>query len=972
MKSKLSYETLSSLTARMYDSVKTGDFLPSGIVVIGGTGNRIARHLKARLQSSGANGIPIIAIDSDTRENEKYHELPQLDSNELIVLQPEVAGQTLAKAQARDPLQAHVLEYIPDEIDGETGILSTIKVKIPTGNGAGQFRRAGKLLHNSNVGSAGAGILAKFVQFRAVLIGVLSKQAKLHTGVRFKNRTIIYVICSISGGQGGGAVNETLALLRLVFPEVTHEIVLIVVLPGEALDRELKNRDEIPVTRANAIGTLTEIQGIRTDKVTPITFRFDHEHEVVIRDGAAYANSVYLVDTTTAAGNPVGNYMSLCRAVAHFLYAFIGTGMGAAEASAAINVLDAKTVDGQPFLYCALGVSYAEFPAHLLRRFTVLRSTSRWAQQWMTANAESAGTKIAEAILIELGFTAPDSWRETFHRLLKVQDYTILGTLREKLLSWGCFDDQFFAEAQKHHRRVHDDVSDHRDQLPLIASEAQRLRIEALDQRFSSLYRESLGNTLAAFAEIVRCLGLLKSALTHESETNARSRTTVEASLANLESTIRRKHLPAPFSDKPERSRYLVALKQRADLDVAEATLAARLVIVQAVEERAGALLRQVQSLHSELGRERDKIAGECQRLENTTGPDEFGTWVISASDFPSWAAKVTENLSVQVPLDAAKLDAGNVLAGVVAAFDKPIWESIARIDLADIVRNDETVRLRLQALGEMARPLMQFTPTAPLESELRPMTFMAGNLPDQTKGKKFVEEAIPSLRGTNWEPIHTGNPHLWICVNVRRGFAVTHWAGFEAAHRYYLGQRGKSHTLPNWQALPSLQQSSRDEQEAQTNLGLGLFTEMIRRRGSNYYVNVEKVRNAGSRDRLKYATFAKERGAAGRALVEHALIEEAMASERMPNDALLGASLESAVMALRQPVFADTSVTIRSTIDELGRTKLGYVELKRQLLAWIDTQLVPEVDKATTRRDLLQSIAERLKAYAESLGKQL
>jgi len=136
--------------------------------------------------------------------------------------------------------------------------------------------------------------------------------------------------------------------------------------------------------------------------------------------------------------------------------------------------------------------------------------------------------------------------------------------------------------------------------------------------------------------------------------------------------------------------------------------------------------------------------------------------------------------------------------------------------------------------------------------------------------------------------------------------------------------------------------------------------------------VNVEKVRNPGSKDRLKFATFAKERGVAGHALVEHGLVEEAMASERMPEDSLLGNSLEAAVMALRQPVFAEASAAIRTTLDELGRTKLGYVELKRQLLAWIETQLVPEVDKATTRRDLLQTIAERLKAYAEALGRQV
>ncbi len=964
---------VSHLTVRLDALVDSADHIPSAIIGSGGTAVRISRCVKACNLNSGSRDVPILVCDSDPRENEKYPELPKLKlGEELIILDSEVAVRTLTKAQERHPGQSHDLESIPDEIDGEINIRSTAKVKIATGNGAGQFRRAGELLFNTNVGAAGANLLAKLQQLRLILIGLLAKQTHLHNGRRPKDRIRLFVVVSISGGQGAGAIKNLLALIRLVFPEDWHEITLICVLPGEALDRELKNRQEMPVTRANAIATLSEIQAIRTGKITPLTIRFDHEHSIVIRDGAAFANSVYLVDNTSVAGNPVNSYMSLCRAVGHFLYAFLGTGMAAAQASAAINVLDAKTVDGQPFLYSALGVSYAEFPAHLLRRFTVLTATSKWAEQWMTTTAENAGTKAADAILIELGLTDADSWRETIHRQLAVGSYAILGERREKLLSYGCTDERFFSEVQKYHRRVQDDVRDYLDRLPPIESEARRSRFDALNQRFTSLYGENLGNALDAFAEVTRRLGLLKSTLTRESETNARNRTTIEAGLAELEIAIRRKNLPPPFSDKPERSRYLGVLKQRAELDIADATLAARLAIVQAVEDRAAELLRQVQILHADLRQERERIADECQRLENTAGPDEFGTWVISASDFPSWASKLSDKLAVQVPLDASQLDAGSVLAGAVNAIDKPIWDSIARIDLANIIKSDETVRRRVQALGEMARPLMQFTPTAPLESELLPMTFMAGNLPDHVNGKKFVEETISSLRGTTWEPIHTGNPHLWICVNVRRGFAVTHWAGFEAANRFYLSQRGKSHTLPNWQAVPTLHHTSRDEQEAQTNLGLGLFTEMIRRRGSNYYVNVEKARNAGSKDRLKYATFAKERGPAGRALVEHGLVEEAMASERMPDDALLGNSLESAVMALRQPVFAETSGMIRATLDELGRTKLGYVELKRQLLAWIETQLVPEVDKSTTRRDLLQSIAERLKSYADALGKQV
>lgn len=970
MKTNIDYD---NLVARAYATVKTGDFLPVGIIVCGGTGSRIGREIKARLQTSGAQSVPLLAIDSDSRENEKYPELPPLDvPGELILLNPEVAVRALAKAQERHPSQSHILEYLSDEIDGETAIHSTVKVKIATGSGAGQFRRAGKLLHNTNVGSSGSGLKSRMQQFRADLIGVRSKQEKLHTGVRFKDRTKIFVVTSLSGGTGAGSIIDLLALIRLVFPEPSHEVTLIAVLPGEALDRELKNKQEIPATRANAIATLMELQAIRTGKVLPLTFRFDNEHEVVIRDGASFANAVYLVDNVMSTGNPVGNYMALCRAVANFIYAFIGTGVGAAEASSAVNVLDAKNVDGQPHIFSALGVSYLEFPAQPLRRYSVLTAASKWTERWMTPTANTAGTKTADALLIELSLTDADQWRETMHRSLAVESYAIIGERREKLLKFTLSDDRFFAEIQKLRRRVHDDVRDYLERLPALEVDAGRTRLATLDQRFASLYAANLGDAFETFVELVRRLGELKSSLASESEKNSRHRKTIEAELTELEKAIRRKNLPPPFSDKPERSRYLNTLKQLAELDVADATLPTRLTVVHAIEQRSGEIQRQLQALLADLRREREKIADECQRLENTAGPDEFGSWVISAHDFPTWAASLTDKLEVPVSLDAETTGATTVLAKLVTAFDAPIWEAITRVNLAEIAARDDTVRHRMQALAEMARPLMQFVPTAPLDSELLPMTFVAGNLPDQTAGKKFVESTITALRGTTWEAVHTGNPHLWLCCTVRRGYAVTHWQGFDAANRHYLRQRGKHHTLPNWQSVPLLHQTSREEAEAQVTIGLGMLSDMIIRRGSNYYVNFERTPNSGAKDRIKLATFSKERSPMGRALLEHGLIDEAMASERTPGDSLLGNSLETAVNALRQPVFAEAGTVIRTALDELGRTKIGFMEMKRLILAWIDTQLVPEIGKATTRRDLLQTIAERLKAYAESLGKQI
>ena len=50
MKNNLSYD---NLVARAYATVKTGDFLPVGIIALGGTGCRIAREIKVRTNKNG-------------------------------------------------------------------------------------------------------------------------------------------------------------------------------------------------------------------------------------------------------------------------------------------------------------------------------------------------------------------------------------------------------------------------------------------------------------------------------------------------------------------------------------------------------------------------------------------------------------------------------------------------------------------------------------------------------------------------------------------------------------------------------------------------------------------------------------------------------------------------------------------------------------------------------------------------------
>ena len=85
-----------NLSTRKYATVRAGEFPPMCVLTPGGTGSRVARELKVRLEASDIHAVPILYIDSGSREGEKHLEFPTPhEPVELVLLNPLVGARSL-------------------------------------------------------------------------------------------------------------------------------------------------------------------------------------------------------------------------------------------------------------------------------------------------------------------------------------------------------------------------------------------------------------------------------------------------------------------------------------------------------------------------------------------------------------------------------------------------------------------------------------------------------------------------------------------------------------------------------------------------------------------------------------------------------------------------------------------------------------------------------------------------------------
>jgi len=262
----LNWQTLEqNLVGGLYPAAEKGTYAPTLVIGLGGTGIKALRYLKSALSRLAASSVELLGIDSDDGENAKFPALPRLSETELIILDQATATNVLARAEAGESDSQHVNQYLPDQAPPLTALHAEVRKKIAAQKGAGQFRRAGRLLFQANT-NGGANAAARFSTVRQRMQGLSTRIEQKREGLQIAPGARIFVVTSLAGGTGAGVLLDCVALLRAQFTGEQDTITAFCLLPGELLDRELYNPlQEKKVTRGNAIALLRELIAFDSD-----------------------------------------------------------------------------------------------------------------------------------------------------------------------------------------------------------------------------------------------------------------------------------------------------------------------------------------------------------------------------------------------------------------------------------------------------------------------------------------------------------------------------------------------------------------------------------------------------------------------------------------------------------------------------------------------------------------------------------
>jgi hypothetical protein len=519
-----------------------GTYQPAIVFGLGGTGTRVIRQLKRRMPIDQDTNIRFFALDSDTTENALFEaeDMPQLkERDELWILDASTAVNVLQAATADNPAAEHVKEWLPKKSpEGGRNLHNLVEAKIAKNKGAGQFRRAGKLLLTANV-SAGIALRKRIEDMRDAMLGLSAVTMQAHEGLRIQAGIQIFVVSSFSGGTGAGCLLDFLALIRSIFPETAHTVNLIGVLPGSALDGEIGDDDKQKAnTRGNAIGLLGELQAVRQDNITPMDFRFDSTFKTTVKNGVTYADNIFLVDNQQFNGTPTTVYLDICNAIAMFLYQFLGNGVGAKIESVNVNLMGlgnpaggAHAPGSGPRIYHAFGVSYLEFPARDLRQYAYCAKLVDWIDRLHDSSGAGAKTTATEwAVFLGLGDVT------TIAATVGIKDEHTQIPRATQDLWMGHWDKAFESETKAWLSKFEQRANDLAEEISASFSARQATLLREFREQVAKAASVSPGETIKALKTLQTHVRDLKKALSIEIMPGAKN--SVVSSLAKQQADL--------------------------------------------------------------------------------------------------------------------------------------------------------------------------------------------------------------------------------------------------------------------------------------------------------------------------------------------------------------------------------------------------------------------------------------------------
>ena len=953
---------VSRLLHGIYEAPKKGIYKPTMVVGLGGTGIRSLRVLKKELQKGKvlqqeSFGVKLLGIDSDMNEMDKYPQLPVLAQSELCLMNADV-GMSVLSLSNSDPAYQFVQEYLPSE---QPGLLAEVRGKVAAGHGAGQFRRAGKLLFAANV-TDGAGIKRRLQDLQLDLVGLASLMKKQAKEIRIDSGVDIYVVCSFAGGTGAGILLDFIALTRTLFNGVNDKITVVGLLPGYPLDNELQHPQiEKPVTRGNAYGVLQELKSLMDGKVK-YTFRFDPENKLKWDGSHPFVDAAYLVgDELFGTGKrvPVASWKEIWEAAAYFLYALVGTGVGSTEASGAVN----SHLDG----YSALGVGVAKYPIEDMASYSVRMAIENGCSYWLDTKADQKKVKAElNATLADCGMSSLGGLRGLLPQLhgdiakfwKRVSD--VKQALKLK-------DGQFIKRCKDKRDTVDADLVKH-DELFSAKREEFLANLRAvLDKRARTLITGPHQIAIGHFEELGRHLDTLGEQLAQYQRNREKEEKRLSNRLSKLKDKIdfwdfgtdrslRREHI--------KKTNDYLTVRCDAHLDRHVNSLIIEITSI------AASYLAEARTLRATLNGARQSNLEQMSRWRSAN--PSFMLSVYADKRLREWCEGkgFGEMVSTGMTLSSLSIDA--LLLESLSDAEEGVLRELAQLDLIKDARKDKSLKAGIATLNLSSNPLMPMTEV--LHSQLAPQKFVAGKDVDDAGVAQFAQKTFPPPGSANIQLSALSNPHAVLCVQTIHGVDITKWLGFGLCEDAFTnreatwgGQEGwRYRTLPDACGIDSLRREDEAKGHAYGVLGLGLMIDAIAVAGSNYYQNLEKSQISGM---YTYLAYSVDRRESGRLLIEKALVNEAPKGHtRKLQDRRIASSLSDCVEGVTKSVWTDLAAGIEDTVDQLKST-VGSEKVQSLILEFCQSFVDAKLKRADVNFSHWKKMRDSLERFSRDLG---
>lgn len=968
---------LKQITKGLYEEKNTGVYSPTLIVGLGGTGIKVLRLVKEHLSSHTSRFVRILGIDSDGLENERetnYLPVKLNAPDELAILEAKHAVANLARAKANRPIgYKYVLDFLPEQHNNSGNLHLTVRDKIQRQEGAGQFRRAGKLVFGANVDD-GAKISSKLDNIRNELTQVSERMTRELEGLQMAPGFVIYVVCSVAGGTGSGCLIDCLALLRKHFPGNLDRIKVIAVLPGPTLDRVLQvPAKEKADTRGNALGCLRELQAFNLGQVKPAIFQFNPENSVNLT-GKPLANSVFLVDHTQKDGTPLNDWHMVCRAAGYFLYSLVGTGVGISQAGGQV---DAMGLDEGA--HGAFGVSVLKYPIHSMALYGCRFALDKYLTQVIgtTKDSKDSNKELKNQLVAEI---------------LSAINCKTIKDARTQLALDSNIPECSFAQSQAEQKRLlgeHDKsfLTKARNKYLNVDTELQRYE-GAQKQKLASLINKacttiehkaqlettiSVSIALEAFEEAQKHIKKLMRSLTKSTDGAIHERELALSKFHGKRGLEDRINFWDFYFDRGLRHKYLAEVRKV--LKLAKEMFENRFVgtyLTEAANE-IGTWRSKLDNMESTYRNLQTQNRSEMAKLETRENRPGLVQHALAYSEYKSWA----ESLDFSFPENfAADLtDMNKILLTAMSSVGDSIHLALSSLHLPEAAKHDATLQKQLTSLNTAGTPLIQLVDTAKSDSDLAPQKYVSADLDDETSRKGFMGHFASVAGGKAVTHVESVDRHTVVMVTTIHGFTISDWSGFAEAQRHYERKEWHFGTLPDKIVLPELTTGGALETGYLRKFGLGLAMGGIVARGANYYINLEA--STDDEGHARFLAPLENPSACVQYLIDAEIVRpvpKQAAGHVRGKMELLANGTVSAYDAVRDPQCDE----FRKAVDHvfrLWRDKKGDQAVAAALAQFVSEELWPlrnKAEKSSGREELLDKLCDVISRLCEQLDPRI